>query len=135
MDVDLGHLSQPCAGEGTEENGLEEIRIESEMLEDLDEILIEYQNPVLICDSNTRAAAEPILEEEFKDYMVIELDPEGLALDDETIANVMSQLEACEMGQSTVPVDMLVAIGEGVLYDLTCHAAGVYDIPIVSVKL
>ena len=68
MDVDLGHLSQPCAGEGAEENGLEEIRIESEMLEDLDEILLEYQNPVLICDSNTRAAAEPILEEEFKDY-------------------------------------------------------------------
>ena len=135
MDVDLGHLSQPCAGENAEENGFMEIRMVSEMLEDLDEILMEYQNPILICSSNTRAAAEPILEEEFKDYLVIELDPEGLSMDVETISNVMSQLEVCEMGQSTVPVDILVAIGGGVIHDLTCHAATVYDIPFVAVAL
>lgn len=81
MDVDLGQLREPCAC-GMEHNiDVEKIVIESGAVSQLEEILEEFQNPVFICDSNTRTAAEPFLEEEFKDYPVIELNPEGLQAD------------------------------------------------------
>ena len=115
MDVDLGQLREPCAC-GMEHNiDVEKIVIESGAVSQLEEILEEFQNPVFICDSNTRTAAEPFLEEEFKDYPVIELNPEGLQADNRGVNKVMKQLDYCDRGLSSVSVDVLVAIGGGSL--------------------
>ena len=133
MDVDLGQLREPCAC-GMEHNiDVEKIVIESGAVSQLEEILEEFQNPVFICDSNTRTAAEPLLEEEFKDYPVIELNPEGLQADNRGVNKVMKQLDYCDRGLSSVSVDVLVAIGSGTIHDLTRYAATEYDIPFVSI--
>ena len=133
MDVDLGQLREPCAC-GMEHNiDVEKIVIESGAVSQLEEILEEFQNPVFICDSNTRTAAEPFLEEEFKDYPVIELNPEGLQADNRGVNKVMKQLDYCDRGLSSVSVDVLVAIGSGTIHDLTRYAATEYDIPFVSI--
>ncbi len=133
MGVDLEHLRKPCACGESHEIDVEEIHIEAGAVSRLEDILVNYQNPVLICDSNTRAAAEPFLEEEFKDYPVIELSPEGLKPDNHGIGKVMKQLDYCDRGLSSVSVDVLVAIGSGTIHDLTRYAATEYDIPFVSV--
>ncbi len=101
--------------------------------EELDDVLRTYQNPVFICDSATRAVAEPFLEEELKDCLVIELSPEGLAVNDACVERVLSQIEVCDLGQSSVPVDLLIAIGSGVIHDLTRFGAKEYGIPFASV--
>ncbi|MBQ9023326.1 MAG: iron-containing alcohol dehydrogenase [Eubacterium sp.] len=101
--------------------------------EELDDVLRTYQNPVFICDSTTRAVAEPFLEEELKDCLVIELSPEDLAVNDACVERVLSQLEVCDLGQSSVPVDLLIAIGSGVIHDLTRFGAKEYGIPFASV--
>lgn len=133
MDVDLGQLREPCAC-GMEHNiDVEKIVIESGAVSQLEEILEEFQNPVFICDSNTRTAAEPFLEEEFKDYPIIELNPEGLQADNRGVNKVMKQLDYCDRGLSSVSVDVLVAIGGGTIHDLTRYAATEYDIPFVSI--
>ena len=133
MDVDLGHLKKPCACGKEHQLQVREIYIEPAAATRLTDILEEYQNPVLICDSNTRAAAEPVLEEEYKDYPVIELNPEGLRADSESLEKVMTQLEFCDRGCSAVPVDILVAIGAGTIHELTRYCAKEYGIPFVSI--
>ena len=80
MDVDLGQLREPCACGKAHNIDVGKISIESGAVRELTDILEAFQNPVFICDSNTRAAAEPFLEEEFKDYPVIELNPKGQRL-------------------------------------------------------
>ena len=133
MDVDLGHLRKPCACGREHLIDVEDICIEAGAASRLVDILVNFQNPVFICDSNTRAAAEPFLEEEFKDYPVIELNPRGLQPDNRGIKKVMKQLDYCDRGLSSVSVDVLVAIGSGTIHDLTRYAATEYDIPFVSV--
>ena len=133
MDIDLGQLRKPCACGREHVIDVEAVCIEAGASSRLMDILENYQNPVFICDSNTRAAAEPFLEEEFKDYPVIELNPEGLQADNRGVDKVMTQLDYCDRGLSSVSVDVLVAIGSGTIHDLTRYAATEYDIPFVSV--
>lgn len=132
MDVDLGHLKKPCACGREHTFDVDDVYIEAGAASRLMDILENFQNPVFICDSNTRAAAEPFLEEEFKDYPVIELNPRGLQADNRGIQKVMKQLDYCDRGLSSVSVDVLVAIGGGTIHDLTRYAATEYDIPFVS---
>lgn len=133
MDVDLGQLGQPLADESDNRTDADDIHIGYGVTEDLEDVICAHQNPVFICDSNTRAAAEPYLEEEFKDCLVIELSPEGLAADDANMERVLAQLEVCDLGQSSVEVDLLIAIGSRIIHDLTRAAAREYGIPFVSV--
>lgn len=133
MDIDLDQLRKPCACGRKHDLEVKQIHVESGACGRLTDILENYQNPVLICDSNTRAAAEPYLEEEFKDYPVIELNPDGLRTDNRGVEKVMKQLDYCDRGLSSVSVDVLVAIGAGTIHDLTRYAAYEYDIPFVSI--
>lgn len=133
MDVDLGHLRKPCACGQDHEIEVRDICIESGAVTYLMDILENYQNPVFICDSNTRAAAEPFLEEEFKDYPIIELDPDGLRAEEKTIDKVLTQLEFCERGCTAVCVDILVAIGAGTIHDIAGYCAKEYGIGFVSI--
>lgn len=133
MDVDLGHLTKPCACGEDHDITIPEIYIEAGAVSRLEDILDEYQSPVFICDSNTRAAAEPFLEEEFKDYPVIELDPEGLCADEKSLKKVLRQVEYCEEGCGAVCVDVLVAIGAGTIHDFTRFCAEEYGVEYISI--
>lgn len=133
MDVDLGHLSKPCACGEDHDITFPEIIIEPGAVTRLEDLLDEYQNPVFICDSNTRAAAEPFLEEEFKDYPIIELDPENLRTDEKTLKKVLRQVEYCEEGFGAVYVDVLVAIGAGTIHDFTRYCAKEYGVEYISI--
>ena len=133
MDIDLGHLRKPCACGKEHKLEVREIYVEPGAVSHLMDILENFQNPVLICDSNTRAAAEPFLEEEYKDYPVIELNPEGLTADNESVEKVLTQVDFCDRGCSAVPVDILVAIGAGTIHELTRYCANEYGIPFVSI--
>ena len=133
MDIDLSHLKEPCVCGKKHDFAVREIYIESGAVKRLGDILQEFQNPAFICDSNTRAAAEPFLEEEFKDYPVIELNPQGLRADNVSVEKVLKQLDFCDRGCSAVPVDILVAIGTGTIHELTRYCAVEYGIPFVSV--
>ena len=133
MDIDLAQLRKPCACGKTHELVTEKILIERGAAEELTDILENFQNPVFLCDSNTRAAAEPYLEEEFKDYPIIEMKPKKLEVDNRGIRKVMKQLDYCDRGLSSVPVDVLVAIGSGTIHDLTRYAAKELDIPFISI--
>ena len=57
MDVDLGQLREPCACGKAHNIDVGKISIESGAVRELTDILEAFQNPVFICDSNTRAAA------------------------------------------------------------------------------
>lgn len=133
MDVDLGQLREPCACGKAHNIDVEKISIESGAVRELTDILEAFQNPVFICDSNTRAAAEPFLEEEFKDYPIIELDPEEINPDKKTIDKVLKQLEFCERGCTAVCVDILVAIGSGTVHDIAGYCAKKYGIGFISI--
>ena len=133
MDVDLGQLTKPCVCGREHSLETELVVIKEGAVEQLMDILENYQNPVFICDSNTRAAAEPYLEEEFKDYPVIEMNPKKLQADNKGVKKIMMQIDYCDRGLSAVPVDILVAIGAGTIHDLTRYAATEYDIPFVSI--
>ena len=133
MDVDLSHVTKPCACGEDCDSAFPEILIEAGAVEKLVDYLEDYQMPVFICDSNTRAAAEPYLEEEFKDYPVIELDPENLIADKKTLQKVLRQVEYCEEGGGAVCVDMLVAIGAGTIHDFTRYCAKEYGVEYISI--
>lgn len=133
MDIDLGHLRKPCVCGREHKLQVREIYVEPGAVSHLMDILENFQNPVLICDSNTRAAAEPFLEEEYKDYPVIELNPEGLTADNESVEKVLTQVDFCDRGCSAVPVDILVAIGAGTIHELTRYCANEHGIPFVSI--
>lgn len=133
MDIDLGHLKEPCVCGEKHDFTVREIYIEPGAVKRLAGILDEFQNPVFICDSNTRAAAEPFLEEEFKDYPIIELNPEELCADHTNVEKVLKQVDFCDRGCSAVPVDVLVAIGTGTIHELTRYCAKEYGIPFISV--
>ena len=133
MDIDLSHLKEPCVCGKKHDFAVREIYIESGAVKRLGDILQEFQNPAFICDSNTRAAAEPFLEEEFKDYPVFELNPQGLRADNVSVEKVLKQLDFCDRGCNAVPVDILVAIGTGTIHELARYCAVEYGIPFVSV--
>lgn len=133
MDVDLGQLSGPSSRGADQRPGLRGVYIESGAVEHLVDILENYQNPVLLCDSHTRAAAEPYLEEEFKDYPIIELDPAAAHADDRTMQKVLQQIGFCDRGCTAVCVDVLVAIGAGTIHDIAGCCAKEYCIDYISI--
>lgn len=133
MDVDLSRLTKPCECGEDHDITFPAIYIEAGAVSKLEDILEEYQCPVFICDSNTRAAAEPFLEEEFKDYPVIELDPEGLCVNEKSLKKVLKQVEYCEEGGGAICVDILVAIGAGTIHDFTRYCAEEYGVEYISI--
>ena len=133
MDIDLDQLRKPLVGVRSTSLNVRGIYIESGAVEHLVDILENYQNPVILCDSNTRAAAEPFLEEEFKDYPIIELKPKKVRADKKTIKKVLEQIEFCERGCTAVCVDILIVIGAGALHDVAGYCAKEYGIEYVSI--
>ena len=99
-------------------------RVASGAAGDLPEVLAELgiRRPLLVYDRNTYAAAEPVLREVLPeaDSLVLEGDP---VEPDET--------QAALVAESAAGHDGLIAVGSGVISDLTRYAAFTEKLPLV----
>ena len=86
MRVDTDDFARPCSCGREHHIEVKEIIIEAGAVEKLevmldDGMLREYISPVIICDTNTFAATEEIMENIYDRCEVIILDAEGLRAD------------------------------------------------------
>ena len=86
MRVDADDFARPCSCGREHQIAVKEILIEAGAVEKLEEemsegMLKEYISPLVICDTNTYAATEEIMEDIYDRCQVLVLDAEGLLAD------------------------------------------------------
>lgn len=89
-------LPDPCSCGREHQIAVKEILIEAGAVEKLEEemsegILREYISPLVICDTNTYAATEELMEDIYDRCQVLVLDAEGLQADRHAIKIVENQ--------------------------------------------
>ena len=83
MRVDADDFARPCSCGREHQIAVKEILIEAGAVEKLEEemsegMLREYISPLVICDTNTYAATEELMEDIYDRCQVLVLDAEGL---------------------------------------------------------
>jgi len=103
----------------------------------LPELTARFTTPVIICDENTKAASYPHMADFYNKTRTITLSPstEGantaastrtaIHADNQTVAYILSNLP--------VTTGILIAVGTGIINDLTRFVAGEKQIPFISV--
>ena len=86
MRVDADDFARPCSCGREHQIAVKEILIEAGAVEKLEEemsegMLREYISPLVICDTNTYAATEELMEDIYDRCQVLVLDAEGLQAD------------------------------------------------------
>ena len=109
---------------------VKEIIIEAGAVEKLevmldDGMLREYISPVIICDTNTFAATEEIMENIYDRCEVIILDAEGLQADQRAVEVAFQNMDD--------EMDLILAVGTGTIHDISRYIAHEYGIPFISV--
>ena len=109
---------------------MKEILIEAGAVEKLEEemsegMLREYISPLVICDTNTYAATEELMEDIYDRCQVLVLDAEGLQADRQAIRIVENNMEE--------DIDLILAVGAGTIHDISRYVAHAYKIPFISV--
>ena len=94
--------------------------------------LSQYQNPLILCDENTREAAMGKLETVWQLCGEIVLPPQDLHANNHGVDMVHNAMEDMESGKESAP-DLLLAVGAGTIHDLTRYVAHEKGIPFVSV--
>ena len=97
-------------------------KLEEEMSEGM---LREYISPLVICDTNTYAATEELMEDIYDRCQVLVLDAEGLQADRQAIRIVENNMEE--------DIDLILAVGAGTIHDISRYVAYTYKIPFISV--
>jgi len=88
-------------------------------------MLREYISPLVICDTNTYAATEELMEDIYDRCQVLVLDAEGLQADRQAIRIVENNMEE--------DIDLILAVGAGTIHDISRYVAHAYKIPFISV--
>ncbi|QAA33646.1 sn-glycerol-1-phosphate dehydrogenase [Clostridium manihotivorum] len=125
MKVDLGRFLGTCSCGRPHNISVKEIYIEAKATRYLKELLQGYENPVFVCDTNTKRASEEVLSEYFRQYKVVELTGENIHADNVNVEKLSNKLEA--------KVDIFIAVGSGTIHDLTRYVAFERNIPFISV--
>ncbi|MBQ6395463.1 MAG: sn-glycerol-1-phosphate dehydrogenase [Atopobiaceae bacterium] len=87
-------------------------------------ILSEYEHPVIVCDTNTLAAARSRIEDVLAKIPHIELDPKGLHATNECVDMLEEKLpKEC---------DLILAVGSGTVHDLSRYVGHSRGVPFVS---
>ena len=97
-------------------------KLEEEMSEGM---LREYISPLVICDTNTYAATEELMEDIYDRCQVLVLDAEGLQADRHAIKIVENNMEE--------DIDLILAVGAGTIHDISRYIAHNYKVPFISV--
>lgn len=125
MIVDLSRFVKKCDCGHRHNIIVKDVRIEKGAVSYLEEILIPYKKPVIVCDKNTKVAALPYMKEAFEMYSVLEVEGEDIHANDIYVEKV----------QAVLPddVDILIAVGSGTIHDLTRFVAYTRKIEFISV--
>ena len=130
MRVDADDFARPCSCGREHQIAVKEILIEAGAVEKLEEemsegMLREYISPLVICDTNTYAATEELMEDIYDRCQVLVLDAEGLQADRQAIRIVENNMEE--------DIDLILAVGAGTIHDISRYVAYTYKIPVISV--
>ena len=130
MRVDADDFARPCSCGREHQIAVKEILIEAGAVEKLEEemsegMLSEYISPLVICDTNTYAATEELMEDIYDRCQVLVLDAEGLQADRQAIRIVENNMEE--------DIDLILAVGAGTIHDISRYVAHTYKIPFISV--
>ena len=130
MRVDADDFARPCSCGREHQIAVKEILIEAGAVEKLEEemsegMLREYISPLVICDTNTYAATEELMEDIYDRCQVLVLDAEGLQADRHAIKIVENNMEE--------DIDLILAVGAGTIHDISRYIAHNYKIPFISV--
>ena len=130
MRVDADDFARPCSCGREHQIAVKEILIEAGAVEKLEEemsegILREYISPLVICDTNTYAATEELMEDIYDRCQVLVLDAEGLQADRHAIKIVENNMEE--------DIDLILAVGAGTIHDISRYIAHNYKVPFISV--
>ena len=151
MKMRIDDLRGKCTCGREHSLAVRDIIIEKDALKKLgqmleDGILSACRQPVILCDSNTLAAAQAQLEGLQDQLPVIELDPQGLHADNAGVAAAEAALAFLEgNGQApdkakvrtgtkerTGSIDLILALGSGTIHDLSRYIAHSRGIDFVS---
>ena len=130
MRVDADDFARPCSCGREHHIAVKEILIEAGAVEKLEEemsdgMLREYISPLVICDTNTYAATEDLMEDIYDRCQVLVLDAEDLQADKQAIRIVENNMEE--------DIDLILAVGAGTIHDISRFVADRYKIPFISV--
>lgn len=125
MVVDLSRFTKECDCGHRHNITVKDVRIEKGAVSYLEEILIPYKKPVIVCDKNTKAAALPYMKEAFDLYTILEVEGEDIHANDIYVEKVQAAL--------IEDVDILIAVGAGTIHDLTRFVAYTRKIEFISV--
>lgn len=130
MRVDADDFARSCSCGREHKIEVREIRIEPGAIEKLEEMMAdgdlkEYISPLVICDTNTYAATEEIMEDIYDRCQVVTLDAEDLHADQYAVDIILSNMEE--------DIDLILAVGAGTIHDLSRYVAYQQGIPFVSV--
>ncbi len=130
MRVDADDFARPCSCGREHHIAVKEILIEAGAVEKLEEemsegMLKEYISPLVICDTNTYAATEELMEDIYDRCQVLVLDAEGLRADQHAVRIVENNMEE--------DIDLVLAVGAGTIHDITRFVSHRYKIPFISV--
>ena len=105
MRVDADDFARPCSCGREHQIAVKEILIEAGAVEKLEEemsegMLREYISPLVICDTNTYAATEELMEDIYDRCQVLVLDAEGLQADRHAIKIVENTSSGITMWSS-----------------------------------
>ena len=114
MRVDADDFARPCSCGREHQIAVKEILIEAGAVAKLEEemsegMLREYISPLVICDTNTYAATEELMEDIYDRCQVLVLDAEGLQADRHAIKIVENNMEE--------DIDLILAVGAGTIHD------------------
>ena len=130
MRVDADDFARPCSCGKEHHIDVKEILIEPGAVQKLEEMMAEgdlkeYISPLVICDTNTFAATEEIMEDIYDRCQVITLDAEDLHADTYAVEIIQSNMEE--------DIDLILAVGAGTIHDLSRYVASQQGVPFVSV--
>jgi glycerol-1-phosphate dehydrogenase [NAD(P)+] len=124
MQIDLERFIGDCSCGHTHSISVQGIYIEPKASRHLNGLLQPYKNPVFICDSRTKKAAEEALGEYFRNSRVVELTGQDIHADNVNVAYLSEKIED--------DADILIAVGSGTIHDLTRYIAFERGIPFIS---
>ncbi len=130
MRVDGEDFARSCSCGEVHKVSVRGILIEPGAVDALEERMAdgdlrEYISPLLLCDTNTYQATIEPMEDIYERCQVITLQAEGLCADEYAVEIILSIMEE--------DIDLMLAVGAGVIHDLCRYVAHQQGIPYISV--
>ncbi len=125
MKVNLAEFNRECSCNREHKIVVKDVFIERGAVKYLEGLINDYHHPVIICDENTYAAAEPYMKNYFQKIEVLKLQGNDIHANDHYVDVVAGLLND--------DADILIAVGAGTVHDLTRYTAYSRGLQFISV--